>query len=109
MNFDPDKLDPGIRSAVLHLRARGFITTDSGDGTSKPADARAMDIPHVVIKVDPAVLVAEANRLRLVVERTGKQVGPCCGQDPALVEIHASYDPDCPDLGLILVLYFVLP
>lgn len=60
-----DTLDPGIRDVVVEIRAAGFRTTDSGDGASKPADARVFDCPHVVCTVaERARLFEEADRLQ---------------------------------------------
>lgn len=42
-------LDPGIRGAVQYLRERGFDTTDSGDGVSKPPYDRVFDVAHVAV------------------------------------------------------------
>lgn len=66
--FDPNLLDPGIRDLVLELRARGFATTDSGDGFSKSKSQRVLDVPHVAIQVKPSKIASEARRLRGVVE-----------------------------------------
>jgi hypothetical protein len=52
--FDYEALDPGIRGVVRRLHAAGFVTTDSGDGVSKPPDARVFDVPHIVVQLDPA-------------------------------------------------------
>ena len=61
---DLDALDPGIRTTVLLLSAHGFVTTDSGDGVSKPFESRTFEVPHVVCRVDdPQRLVKEAHRL----------------------------------------------
>ena len=63
-------LDPGIRDVVLRLNAAGFVTTDSGDGASKPDDwyasGEAIPIPHVVISTDPERMIADAHRAALV-------------------------------------------
>lgn len=56
-------LDPGIRDVVEQLRSAGFKTTESGDGVSKPADERTFDGPHVICRIGPALMVAEAQRL----------------------------------------------
>jgi hypothetical protein len=78
--FDYDALDPGVRAIVRTLRALGFVTTDSGDGVSKPPawyqpDAQglteALDVAHVVCQVDRATFFAEADRLAAVVKRFG--------------------------------------
>lgn len=60
-------LDPGIRAVVLRVREAGFITTDSGDGVSKPADwyysGDAIPFPHVVAATTPETMVEDAERL----------------------------------------------
>ena len=58
------ELDPGIVDIVRLVQAHGFVTTDSGDGVSKPPAARAFNVPHVVCRVDePQRLVNDAHRL----------------------------------------------
>ena len=51
---DPTALDPGIRDVVRYLRGKGYETTDSGDGVSKPASwfetGEALPFPHVVCR-----------------------------------------------------------
>ncbi|MCL4848757.1 MAG: hypothetical protein KJ066_19585 [Acidobacteria bacterium] len=57
-------LDPGIRDIVRLLHGAGFVTTDSGDGVTKPPDERTFDVPHVVCRVDDHQrLIKEAFRL----------------------------------------------
>ena len=59
-----DELDPGIRATVRLLNDRGFHTTDSGDGRSKPQEwfdtGDAIPYPHVVVASSPAGLAHEA-------------------------------------------------
>lgn len=50
-DFDAAALDPGVRSLVIALRNKGYETTDSGDGVTKPPDQRVLDVPHVFIRV----------------------------------------------------------
>jgi hypothetical protein len=57
-------LDDGIRYEVVLLNAHGFKTTDSGDGESKPADAIAIDTPHVHAMVRVEAMKAEADRMK---------------------------------------------
>ena len=56
-----DDLDPGIALTVAWLNAKGFTTTDSGDGVSKfrpvegypnPKQGDALPFPHVAITPD---------------------------------------------------------
>jgi len=56
-------LDPGVRELVRELARLGFLPTDSGDGVSKPEVGRVFDFLHVAMVVDPARMVAEADRL----------------------------------------------
>lgn len=102
-DLDYDALDPGVRDAVRHLRARGFDTTDSGDGASKfrrvcgtDAEAEAawcaLPFPHVfAVLADPARLVAESNRLLAVLEE----------REPGQWRVEGSY---CPNEGTALLL-----
>lgn len=59
-----DELDPGIREIVRRLNDGGFLTTDSGDGVSKPREwfdaGDAIPYPHVVIASSPMGLAQEA-------------------------------------------------
>lgn len=51
--IDEDQLDPGIADVVTMLRNLNFKPTDSGDGRSKPDDARDFDRKHVACTVAP--------------------------------------------------------
>lgn len=44
-----NKCDPGIRSTVRLLLLAGFPCTDSGDGVTKPEEARVMYEPHIFL------------------------------------------------------------
>lgn len=63
MNYD--ELDPGIRDIVRLLNESGHVTTDSGDGVSKPADwyasGEAIPFPHVVIEAEREELCEHAD------------------------------------------------
>ena len=61
--FDYEQLDPGVREVVRLLHQHGFVTTDSGDGVSKPQDEIEIPSPHVVCTVKPAYLLNEADNL----------------------------------------------
>lgn len=61
--FDYNQLDPGIRDTVRLLREHGFVTTDSGDGVSKPKEARIFEVPHVAAEIHPHVIIRETQRL----------------------------------------------
>jgi hypothetical protein len=61
-------LDPGIRDVVRFLIARGFHTTDSGDGESKRADGwdestGLIPYPHVYMDVSPVSIVVACEHL----------------------------------------------
>jgi len=83
MSFNSDDIDPGVRDWVLRIRSFGFITTDSGDGTSKAVDGvlpeGAVDYPHVHMTCTRETLLDEADRLLRVVMDGGS--------------VQASYDP----------------
>lgn len=58
LDINYDELDPGVRDLVRWLRVYWNLnTTDSGDGVSKPAEARVMDVPHVMAVGDRDTLV----------------------------------------------------
>ena len=84
---DINSLDPGIRRVVAFLRERGFETTDSGDGVTKPAagDTEALTEPHVFMVANWSSLINEANRLLLVLDEHGV--------DTSDLVVEASYDP----------------
>jgi hypothetical protein len=93
---DPATLDPGIRRLVMHLRALGIPTTDSGDGVNKPADTRALDQPHVFAvypRLDWRQALADADRVgALLPAREGS-------------EISLAYNPHDQQLVLAIVGY----
>jgi hypothetical protein len=105
--FNRDSLDPGIRLLVCWLRARGFETTDSGDGISKdkgPAlgtcsncdaafhdcpnctPAEVLSVPHVHMMSTPETLIADAQRLHADLRAAGIEYGPGT--------IAATFDPN---------------
>jgi hypothetical protein len=53
-------LDPGIKAMVLYLRERGFVTTDSGDGVSKPD---GLPFRHIACVTTKASFFRESERL----------------------------------------------
>ncbi len=89
--LDLSLLDPGVRAFVGFLRAKGFETTDSGDGAAKlggPMDDgfEVLPFPHVFIRVHEATeLLSEADRLLRVLAEAGIEVLPGT--------IDATYDP----------------
>lgn len=103
LGADKRPLDPGIKRVVAALRARGFITTDSGDGVSKSGELLgrgcAEPYPHVFMVVSASALVEEADRLLMVVRGglfTEESVAELSA-DPFDVEqvraIEATYSP----------------
>lgn len=78
-HLDYDTLDPGVRDVVRRLVECGFITTDSGDGVTKPAEQRTMDTPHVMCVTAAETLITAADYMQTVL-----------GDDWT---IQASYDP----------------
>ena len=82
-----DGLDPGIRRMVTLLRKHRFVTSDSGDGQTKPAagDGEALQTSHVFIVVPFDVLIKEALRLQYVLHVNGipRREG----------QVQANYDP----------------
>lgn len=64
--FEVPGVDPGVRKLVALLRAKGFDTTDSGDGLSKaPEDHEcAMPFAHVfILHPNPSTLIATTHYL----------------------------------------------
>jgi len=90
-----NELDPGVRNFVGFLRSKGFNTTDSGDGESKPEEARIMPWPHVFISVPGAEqnLIPESQRLLVEMTAAGLDVQPG--------DIQATYDPTQGSMGII--------
>lgn len=89
---DYDSLDPNIRETVRWLRARGFATSDSGDGSKAGEMECAEDFPHVYIMVAPSYLVAETARLlRELTEAVDEGTIGSIGD--AEVFIQGTYDP----------------
>ena len=81
-------LDPGIREVVLYLNDHNFVTTDSGDGVSKPPAGRVFDYPHVAIHGQVYGMVGNA---RMVLRRL--QIGADEGRVPPGFAVQLTYDP----------------
>jgi len=101
-DFDPTKLDPGVRMLVSLLRQHGFETTDSGDGKSK---AEGLDVPHVHIACHAQLMVFEADRLYRVLSMHGVTIQPL--DKPESPCIQASYDPAAVDSTGVISLFGV--
>lgn len=101
---DYDELDPGIRDVVRWLRGHGFQTCDSGDGISKSVEwyveGEALAEPHVFMVVPVDQIVAEARRLRTLVESELGLVVTQPGEIKIGVTIEASYEP-VSDLAIV--------
>lgn len=94
-DFDPAELDPGIRRVVVWLRSLGCRTTDSGDGASKPDDARVLNFPHVYLVVSKSAFFATVHRLEAAIDALGIDPGEW-DQDvdlcpPGLVLVEGQY------------------
>jgi hypothetical protein len=89
-----DELDDGIRETVRALWQANFSPVDSGDGSKVGKMECALDMPHVILRCDPAFLFEEANRLHRLV-KTWPRVGTYDGN-----AIEASY---CPSDGIGLI------
>ena len=63
-SLDPKKLDPGIRDVVVALRAAGWDTCDSGDGSKRGEGT--LSIPHVAIVVAAEAWNHVPERSRLI-------------------------------------------
>ncbi len=64
-------LDPRVRELVRALAGHGFTPTDSGDGVSKCKAGMVFPFLHVVMTTAPDALIAEANRLHLLIPTLG--------------------------------------
>ena len=65
-------LDPGIRRLVTLLRANGFNTTDSGDGSKTTTMGCAPDGPMVATVTRGTALVTDAHAVHDLLERHTK-------------------------------------
>lgn len=100
-----ESLDPGVRRLVTLLRERGFNTTDSGDGVSKPSDERSMDVPHVAILCpSPSAAIGIVGRVVDVLRDAGVDFDPpcdCCGLAPRC-HVQMSWSP-LDDVAIVMV------
>jgi hypothetical protein len=83
--MDYDQLDTGIREIVRTINLRGYATSDSGDGCSKPAHPDVLPFAHVAVPSNPLYMVAAANHLFLALDNDPKI--------PIGFQVQASYDP----------------
>lgn len=87
-------LDPGIRSLVVVLRARGWDTTDSGDGVSKvggpqDVDGNVLPFPHVAVNVP-----ANADPIRSAHE-LAQDIRELCGPTWDVELTYSTRDRTC--------------
>lgn len=108
-NESYEDLDPGIRETVKWLQANNFNTTDSGDGKSKFEPGNEMDFalafPHVAMIVGVNDLIAEADRLVLLLESVGLDLEASVeveGQEMPLITVEATYSA-IPQVGLLML------
>lgn len=90
-------LDERVREVVVKLRAAGFDTTDSGDGSKADTVEGALPMPHVFVRCpDPAALQRECARLVTTLRRWGVEV--VATDDPRAAQgfptVQATYDPE---------------
>lgn len=85
---DPTAIQPTMKTLVEFLNARGFHTTDSGDGklNVEAGMEGAIPIPHVVVLTSHQKLIAMADELHMLIVPLVK--------DPTQVHIEATYSPD---------------
>lgn len=79
-----------VRELVVRLRAEGFDTFDSGDGSSEFPYGNPF--PHVFIAVEPSRLVAETERAKEWLASVGVHFGPQ-NEHGTAPEICGSYSP----------------
>jgi hypothetical protein len=104
-----EELDPGVRRLVRALREHNFMTTDSGDGRTKPEDERTFgDRAHVaMVPMNANLILSESNRLRALILQWLKSpiVLPDQPDPDSLHEINSSYDPK--DRSVVIILFDV--
>jgi len=64
-------IDPGVRELVRLLRAAGFNTCDSGDGSKAKDMECAVPYPMVAIQVEKKYFFQELDRLGAFMARQG--------------------------------------
>lgn len=89
--IDLRQLNPGIRATVAVLRANGFDTCDSGDGTTHEHECD-LDQPYVHMVVAKSRLIEESDRLVRVLKEHGVKLDPM-NEDNSAPTVQSSYDP----------------
>lgn len=101
---DFEGYDQGVKKLVRLLRSKGFNTTDSGDGVSKPKEERVLDFPHVFMSYSSVEQAKEeATRLYTMLTEMGVKFGfdleveDCANLDdldiPPIPWIEVSWSP----------------
>lgn len=86
-------LSPGIARTVLWLRAQGFDTCDSGDGSNAAAGMEcALPFANVSMIIDVGLFAVEAYRLLELVRARGVVIEPQ-SPDEASPSIQVTFDP----------------
>lgn len=88
--IDYEQLDPGIRETVRRLRAWGFDTTDSGDGSKAETMECGLSVANVFIRCEPRHLVDSTDLLMRNLVKEGICVEPI---GSSLISIQSTYDP----------------
>lgn len=88
----PDDISPGVADLVTWLTLRGFVTTDSGDGSNYRAGMEcALPYTNVFMVVaDPTRLVDETRRLHALLVAEGVDFGVTNENAPV---IECSWNP----------------
>lgn len=84
-------MNKGIIKTVEWLQAKGYVTTDSGDGETHDYECD-LDIPYVHMQVDKDDMAYEARNLMLDLTELGIEVDSG--------DIQATYDP-VDDIGVL--------
>ena len=95
-----DEIQPTMVRTVAWLQRHGFRTCDSGDGVLN-VDAGmdgALDFPHVFAKVQPNMMVDDADHLRRLATAAGMGGTVECSYSPddgtATVALYGVTDAD---------------
>lgn len=104
-DLDYSQLDAGIRDTVRWLRARGYHTSDSGDGTKAGEMDCAWPVPMVVIQVprDELAKVCDAIASELQARGISLSEPNTDPYTPGAIVLHGSYDPRSKAEGVIVL------
>lgn len=89
----PDGISPGVRHLVTWLMERGFVTTDSGDGSNHAAGMEcALPYANVFMVVaDSSRLISETQRLHDILVAEGVEFKDGTADDDVVIE--CSWNP----------------